>query len=526
MIYDLKRVNPQARVSVKLVSTAGIGTIAAGVVKAFADAILISGHDGGTGASPLGSIKNVGAPWEIGLAEVQQVLVAMDLRRRVRLQVDGGLKTGRDVVIAALLGAEEFGFGSAALVAVGCVMARACHLNTCPAGIATQREDLRRKFAGTPEMVIRFFTAVAEEVRQILARLGCRRLEDAIGRTDLLEPRTPSGQSKISTVDLSRLVPGPLLPPLPRRCLEGRNDPPVTGAGLDERVLARLRWNVRNAAPDPLRADLDITNADRAVGARIAGKLALRARSRRLTPGAVTVRYRGTAGQAFGAFCVEGMSMRLEGEANDHVGKGMSGGAIVLVPRRSLPRPQRDDVLAGNAVLYGATGGQFFAAGRVGERFAVRNSGAVAVVEGTGDHACEYMTDGMVAILGSTGRNFGAGMSGGIAYVFDPHDDFQGRCNTEMVVAARSLSLTNAGLLRQMLEQHRDATGSARAAEILEHWETFLRDFWRISPKEPPAVSALPLPGPAGRSEATRRLPGTGRPRAVAVGAFSRARTL
>jgi len=521
LIYDLKRVNPVARVSVKLVSTAGIGTIAAGVVKAFADAILISGHDGGTGASPLGSVKNVGLPWEIGLAEVQQVLVSMNLRRRVRLQVDGGLKTGRDVIIAALLGAEEFGFGSAALVSAGCVMCRQCHLNTCPVGIATQREDLRRKFVGTPEMVIRFFTAVAEEVREILARLGCRRLEDAIGRADLLESRVPSGQFKISRIDLSRIVPGPLLPSLPRRCLDDRNDPPATGSGLDERVLARLRWKRRASAPDPLLADLEITNADRAVGARIAGELALRSRSRRLPPATVTVRCRGAAGQAFGAFCVVGMRMSLEGEANDHVGKGMSGGAIVLVPRRSFPGLDGEDVLAGNAVLYGATGGQFFAAGRVGERFAVRNSGAVAVVEGAGDHACEYMTDGMVAILGSTGRNFGAGMSGGVAYVFDPHDDFAGRCNAEMVVAARSLSLESAGLLRRMIERHRDATGSVRAAEILEHWEAFLRDFWKISPREPAAVSALP--GPAWRSAATRRASRAGRPRAVAVAGLSRA---
>ena len=421
LIYDLKSVNPRARIGVKLVSSAGIGTIAAGVVKAFADAIQISGHDGGTGASPLGSIKNAGAPWEIGLAEVQQVLVAANLRRRVRLQVDGGLKTGRDVVIAALLGAEEFGFGSAALVSAGCVMARQCHLNTCPAGIATQREDLRRKFRGTPEMVIRFFKAVAEEVREILARIGCRSLEEAIGRVELLESRVPSGRFKISTVDLSRIVPGPNLPGLPRRCLEARNDPPATGGGLDERVLARLRWEARR--PAPLELDFEISNADRAVGARIAGELAGRLRGRRLAPGLLTLRYHGSAGQSFGAFCVEGMRMTLEGEANDHVGKGMSGGEIVLAPRRSFPRPLVEPVIAGNALLYGATGGRLFAAGRVGERFAVRNSGALAVVEGAGDHACEYMTAGSVAILGETGRNFAAGMSGGVAYVLDPTPD-------------------------------------------------------------------------------------------------------
>ena len=498
LIYDLKSVNPRARVGVKLVSSAGIGTIAAGVVKAFADAIQISGHDGGTGASPLGSIKNAGAPWEIGLAEVQQVLVAADLRRRVRLQVDGGLKTGRDVVIAALLGAEEFGFGSAALVSAGCVMARQCHLNTCPVGIATQREDLRRKFRGTPEMVIRFFTAVAQEVREILARIGCRSLEEAIGRVELLEPRVPSGRFKISTVDLSRIVPGPSLPAGPRRCLEARNDPPATGRGLDERVLARLRWEAGGAAP--VAIDFDITNADRAVGARIAGELAGRLRGRRLAQGLVTLRYRGSAGQSFGAFCIEGMRMSLQGEANDHVGKGMSGGEIVLAPRRSFPRPLGRPVIAGNAVLYGATGGRLFAAGCVGERFAVRNSGALAVVEGAGDHACEYMTAGSVAILGETGRNFGAGMSGGVAYVLDPDAGLLRRCNTEMVAPARSLSSRDAGRLKRMIEWHRDATESARAAEVLENWEAFLPLFWKVSPRQavhparPSAVRSRPRP--------------------------------
>jgi glutamate synthase (NADPH/NADH) large chain/glutamate synthase (ferredoxin) len=510
LIYDLKSVNPRARVGVKLVSSAGIGTIAAGVVKAFADSIQISGHDGGTGASPLGSIKNAGAPWEIGLAEVQQVLVAADLRRRVRLQVDGGLKTGRDVVIAALLGAEEFGFGSAALVSAGCVMARQCHLNTCPVGIATQREDLRKKFRGTPEMVIRFFTAVAEEVREILARIGCRSLEEAIGRVELLESRVPPGRFKISTVDLSRIVPGPNLPAGPRRCLEARNDPPATGRGLDERVLTRLLWDA--GGPSPIAIDFDITNADRAVGARIAGELAGRLRGRRLAPGRITLRYRGSAGQSFGAFCVEGMRMALQGEANDHVGKGMSGGEIVLAPRRSFPRPLGSPVIAGNAVLYGATGGRLFAAGRVGERFAVRNSGALAVVEGAGDHACEYMTAGSVAILGETGRNFGAGMSGGVAYVLDPDAGFPRRCNTEMVAAARSLSLQDAGHLKRMIQWHRDATGSARAAEVLENWNAFLPLFWRVSPKQ----AVLPAAASAARSR-NRPVAGADEPLAAAA---------
>jgi glutamate synthase (NADPH/NADH) large chain/glutamate synthase (ferredoxin) len=496
LIYDLKRVNPRARVGVKLVSSAGIGTIAAGVVKAFADAILVSGHDGGTGASPLGSIKNAGAPWEIGLAEVQQVLVAAGLRRRVRLQVDGGLKTGRDVVIAALLGAEEFAFGSAALVSTGCVMARQCHLNTCPVGIATQREDLRRKFRGTPEMVIRFLTAIACEVREILARIGLRSLEDAVGRTELLEPRVP-GRFKIATVDLGRVVPGPRLPAGPRRRVDVRNDPPGTGGELDGRVLERLR-SKEGSGPSRLWMTLDVTNADRAVGARIAGEMAGRLRGRRLAPGTVSLDYRGSAGQSFGAFCIDGMRMTLEGEANDHVGKGMSGGEIVLIPRPCVRVPAGQPVLAGNAVLYGATGGRLFAAGRVGERFAVRNSGAIAVVEATGDHACEYMTSGVVAILGETGRNLGAGMSGGVAYVLDEDGNCPNRCNTDMASLVRILSPHDAGRLKQMLEWHRDATGSARALEILENWEAFLPSFWKLLPKEA-EMPAARLPEPEGQ---------------------------
>ncbi|MGE5278640.1 MAG: glutamate synthase large subunit [Acidobacteriota bacterium] len=505
LIYDLKSVNPSARIGVKLVSSAGIGTIAAGVVKAFADAIQISGHDGGTGASPLGSIKNAGAPWEIGLAEVQQVLVAADLRRRVRIQVDGGLKTGRDVVIAALLGAEEFGFGSAALVSAGCVMARQCHSNTCPVGIATQREDLRRRFRGTPEMVIRFFAAVAQEVREILARIGCRSLEEAIGRVELLQSRVPPGRFKISAVDLSRIVPGPSLPGGPRRCLQASNDPPATGAGLDERVLSRLRWE--SGGPAPVALDFDITNADRAVGARIAGELAGRLRGRRLPPGLVTLRYHGSAGQSFGAFCVDGMRMALHGEANDHVGKGMSGGEIVLAPRRSFPRPPAEPVIAGNAILYGATGGRLFAAGRVGERFAVRNSGALAVVEGAGDHACEYMTAGSVAILGEIGRNFGAGMSGGVAYILDPDARFRRRCNAELVASARSLSPADGERLKRMIQWHRDATGSTRAAGVLENWAAFLLLFWKVAPGQSvrPASPSLVRSRPRPAAQAGQR---------------------
>ncbi len=530
LIYDIKAVNPFARVGVKLVASAGIGTIATGVAKAFADSILISGHDGGTGASPLGSIKNAGIPWEIGLAEAQQALVWSGLRRRVRLQVDGGLKTGRDVVVAALLGAEEFAFGSAALVSAGCVMARQCHLNTCPAGIATQREDLRAKYRGTPEMVIAFFTAVAREARKILARLGCRTLAEAIGSTERLRARVFPGRFKISMVNVSRIVPGPRPPEEPRRCLDPCNDPPRTGADIDTQALERLRVGPGDAVPIAL--EFPITNADRAVGARIAGALSSPATAPGL-PARVVLRFRGSAGQGFGAFCVEKMGLSLEGEANDHVAKGMSGGQIAIFPSRSSPRglggpqgpppgvvglggpqgrtpgvvglggpqgpPLRSlgSVLVGNAVLYGATGGRLFVAGSAGERFAVRNSGALAVVEGVGDHGCEYMTAGSVAVLGSCGRNFGAGMSGGVAFVLDEEGTLHGRVNSEMV-ALHVLEAGDARELKQMIEAHRNATGSERAAEILENWRVFLPLFRKVAPRtaSQPLVASPPARAP------------------------------
>jgi glutamate synthase (ferredoxin) len=486
LVYDLKRVNPAAAVSVKLVSSAGIGTIAAGVAKAHADAIQVSGHDGGTGASPLSSIKNAGTPWEVGLADVQQALVRGGLRGRVRLQVDGGLKTGRDVVIAAMLGAEEFGFGTAALVAAGCVMARQCHLNTCPAGIATQREELRQKFTGRPEDVIRFFTAVAEEVREILALLGVRRLEDVVGRVDLLERRSPESHGKTSAVSVEGML---------RAAGDGdhrwageRNDPPRTGAALDEMVLDRLRFGV--GAVMPLKMDLGITNADRAVGARVAGELARRFRGRPLPAGSVRLRYRGTAGQSFAAFCVDGLRLVLEGEANDYVGKGMSGGEVALRPRRR--DRTRGGVIAGNTCLYGATGGRAFIAGRAGERFAVRNSGAVAVVEGTGDHACEYMTAGAVVILGPTGRNLGAGMSGGIAYVLDEDGAAGRRYNADLVTLEETIPFEEEEWLRRLIALHVDATASRRAREILGAWSDWRPLMRRLAPRTLSGPVALP----------------------------------
>jgi glutamate synthase (ferredoxin) len=469
LIYDLKRVNPSATVSVKLVSSAGIGTIAVGVAKAHADAIEVSGHDGGTGASPLGSIKNAGTPWELGLSEAQQALTQAGLRGRVRLQVNGGLKTGRDVVMAAILGADEFGFGTAALVAAGCVMARQCHLNTCPVGIATQREDLRAKFHGTPDDVIRFFTAVAEEVREILSLLGATGLDDVIGRTELVEQRIPAS-GKASTLRLDRLLARP--EGGARRCVQLRNDPPLTGSRIDEQALGRLRFS-----GTPVEMSFAITNADRSVGARIAGELTRQNAEVRLS-------FAGTAGQSFGAFAVPGMRLVLDGEANDYVGKGMSGGEIVV---RNGTTGQ---VIAGNTILYGATGGRAFIAGHVGERFAVRNSGAFAVVEGTGDHPCEYMTAGAIVILGPTGRNVAAGMSGGSLFVLDVDALLSERINRESVRVDREL--TDEAWLYDAIALHAEETGSAHARTLLDNWSNSRLFFRRVSPCGQPATEPLP----------------------------------
>ncbi len=501
LIYDVKSVNPAATVSVKLVSSTGIGTIAVGVAKAFADAIQISGHDGGTGASPRGSIKNAGTPWELGLSEAHQALVRGGLRGRVRLQIDGGFKTGRDVVIAAMLGAEEFGFGTAALVAAGCLMARQCHLNTCPVGIATQREDLRKKFAGTPEDVIRFFIAVAEEVREILALVGVRRLSDLVGHAEMLEQRRAEG-GKASRVRLDRVL---LTTPADavRRSNQPRNDPPRTGAGIDERVLREL--HVDDGHVVPLEMLLPITNADRAVGARIAGRIVALTHNGHVAPRTVQLRFRGSAGQSFGAFCVEGMRLVVDGEANDYVGKGMSGGEIVVRPPSSARFHPAGDVIAGNTLLYGATGGTAFLAGRVGERFAVRNSGAVAVVEGTGDHAAEYMTAGAVVILGPTGRNLGAGMTGGVVFALDSDETLARRVHPEWVTVETGLSPSEELWVRELLSRHVHATGSRLAEQLYREWGSTRLRFHRVSPVGATrGASQRPLPL-LGRTEPAAR---------------------
>ncbi len=502
LVYDLRQINPRAVISVKLVAQSGVGTIAAGVAKAGADVILISGSAGGTGASPLSSIKYAGIPWELGLAEAQYVLSESGLRGRVRLRVDGGLRTGRDVVMAALLGADEFSFGTSAVVAEGCVMARACHLNTCPAGIATQRPDLRAKFDGSPEMVMAFMLYVAQEVRETLARLGLSSLEKAIGRVELLQQ-----VRGLEEVDLSKL----LTPPPPgyaRRHLGDPNRVPAASP-LNEKLWLS---GVLLGPGATVRLDYDIVNRDRTFGARLAGEVARRHGDAGLVNANLDVRLSGSAGQSFGAFGVPGMNLTLSGEANDYVGKGLAGGRLVIHPRPGSQlrgalavEPGAEPsapVLAGNTVLYGATGGAVFIAGRAGERFAVRNSGAMAVVEGLGEHGCEYMTGGLVINLGQMGHNFAAGMSGGIAYLFDGAAAATS-VNLQMV-KVEPLDADDEACLRGWLAQHLALTASPRAAQILNDWENYAAGCVRVVPKE----GALPpRPIPVELAEAAFALP-------------------
>ncbi|HEX6989427.1 MAG TPA: glutamate synthase-related protein, partial [Bacillota bacterium] len=451
--------------------------------KGGADIVHIAGHAGGTGSSPLSSIKNAGLPWELGLAETQRELIANDLRRGVTVRIDGGLRTGRDVITAALLGADEYSFGTAALVAEGCVMARACHTNACPVGIATQDERLRRRFTGTPEAVMSYFLFVAQHVRELLAGLGYRSLDEIIGRVDLLRQRR-TGRTAADRLDLSALLAPPPQPGAPRSRRLARNPLPVDG-GLGRRLAAELADAVAEARP--VTGVYRITNRDRTVGATLAWEIARRHGDAGLPAGTIRLRFEGWAGQSFGAFCVNGMDLELTGAANDYVGKGMAGGSIVVRPfatlgagvEASLMRP----VLVGNTVLYGATGGQLFVAGAAGERFAVRNSGAVAVVEGIGDHGCEYMTGGAVVVLGPVGRNFGAGMTGGEAFVYDRDGLLAHRANEGFVRTLPVLPGTEAGQrLRSLVEAHLNATGSPRARALLAAWRQSLTHFRHVLP--------------------------------------------
>ncbi|MGD0694064.1 MAG: glutamate synthase large subunit [Terriglobia bacterium] len=501
LIYDLREVNPRAAIGVKLVSQAGVGTVASGVAKANADVVLISGHDGGTGASPLGSIKNTGSPWEMGLAESHQALVANGLRERMRLRVDGGMKTGRDVVIAAILGADEFGFGTAALVALACVMARQCHLNTCPVGVATQREDLRMRFPNDPDRLIHYFRRVAEHVRELLAQLGFRSLDEIVGRTDLLEPIAYNVPGRCGQLDLRpllvRAAPAVMAPKMDVPAAACAAAAPPRTRHVDELAL-RMREDVERPLVEgaSITREYPIRNINRTIGARAAGEVAFRRGKRGLEGATADFRFRGSAGQSFGAFLTTGVRLLLEGEANDYVGKGMDGGEIVLRPPEGSAFASHENVIMGNAVLYGATGGRLFAAGRAGERFAVRNSGATAVVEGTGDHACEYMTGGIVVILGQTGRNFGAGMTNGVAFVYDPLKKLQHRTNAESVGLERIIEPEDLQLVRQMIFMHAEKTRSARAREVLDNWSQNVLDLWKVQPRSKPTSTpgrTLPL---------------------------------
>ncbi|GAA3995652.1 glutamate synthase large subunit [Sphingomonas humi] len=472
LIHDLRQVNPSARISIKLVSEAGVGTVAAGVVKCTADHITISGYDGGTGASPLTSLTHAGSPWELGLAETQQTLVLNGLRDRVVLQADGGLRTGRDVAVAALLGADEFGFATAPLVAAGCIMMRKCHLNTCPVGIATQDPRLRAKFSGTPEHVINYFFFVAEELRGIMAELGVRSLDELIGRTDLLSPRLSVEGAKAAGVDLSHLL-HRADPQAPRRF--GRTVRAPIHQRIDDAIVEALDGQL------PTRLELPVGNADRSVGVFASGEIARRFGHHGLADDSLRVRLTGTAGQSFGAFLAHGLTLELTGDANDYVGKGLSGGRLIVRQPVDSPREAAANIIVGNTCLYGATSGRAFFAGVAGERFAVRNSGAIAVVEGTGDHGCEYMTGGHVVVLGAVGRNFAAGMSGGIAYVWDPHRRIEAKCNLAGVALE---AIEDPAFVRALIEQHRDATGSKVADQILDDWERASGEFVQVMPHE------------------------------------------
>jgi glutamate synthase (NADPH/NADH) large chain len=497
LIHDLKNGNPRASISVKLVSEVGVGTVAAGVSKAKADHVTIAGHDGGTGASPWSSIKHAGTPWELGLAETQQTLVLNKLRGRIAVQVDGQMKTGRDVAIGAILGADEFGFATAPLVVTGCVMMRKCHLNTCPVGVATQDPALRKKFKGQPEHVVNFFFFVAEEVREIMAALGVRKLGDLIGRTDLLDMKKGVEHWKARGLDFSRIFQMPHMPPEVAIYNSEKQDHGLEKA-LDHRLIELAQPAIQRG--EKVTIEMPIRNVNRTVGTMLSSEVARKYGNSGLADDTIHVRFAGSAGQSFGAFLVKGISLDLIGEANDYVGKGLSGGRISVQPSPKFRGSPPDNIIIGNTVLYGAIAGEAYFRGVAGERFCVRNSGAQAVVEGLGDHGCEYMTGGTVVVLGVTGRNFAAGMSGGIAYVLDEDGSFGTRCNQSMVqmepvlVEAEQeakvlrdvwhMGQADETILREFIERHARYTNSARAREILDNWTAYRAKFVKVFPTE------------------------------------------
>jgi glutamate synthase (NADPH/NADH) large chain len=480
LIHDLKNANPSARISVKLVAEMGVGTVAAGVAKGHADHILISGDGGGTGASPLTSIKHAGLPWELGIAETHQTLVENDLRSRVVLQTDGGLKTGRDVVIAAILGAEEFGFSTAPLITLGCIMMRKCHLNTCPVGVATQDPKLRKKFSGQPEHVVNYLFLVAEEARRIMARLGFRTLVELIGRVDVLQTDAAVKHWKTDGLDLSALL-APAKKPHPQvgvHCTR-KQDHGLEKA-LDNELIARAQPAIQRG--EQVRIELPIVNTNRTVGTTLSHEIAKRWGEELLPDDTVHIKLNGSAGQSVAAFLAKGVTIELEGDANDYVGKGLSGGRLIIYPPRESTFAAEENILIGNVALYGATGGLAFFRGRAAERFCVRNSGARAVIEGVGDHGCEYMTGGRAVILGPTGRNFAAGMSGGIAYIWDPEDDFMQNCNLGMVELEKLEQEEDIAEVKELIGLHKQYTESTVADKLLSEWDTTVGQFVKVMP--------------------------------------------
>ena len=484
LIFDLKQVNPDALISVKLVSEPGVGTIAAGVAKAYADLITISGYDGGTAASPLTSIRYAGSPWELGLSEAHQTLRGNDLRGKVRLQTDGGLKTGLDVVKAAILGAESFGFGTTPMVAMGCKYLRICHLNNCATGVATQDKHLRdNHFNGTVEMIMNFFTFVATEVREVLAQLGVSSLQDIVGRTELLE-QLPGIGDKQKNIDLSAILGSDLIPEdKPHTCQVERN-PAFDKGELAEQMVADCLAAIESGKGGEFT--YTVGNCDRSIGARLSGEIAKRHGNHGMNDNPIQLNLTGTAGQSFGVWNAGGLNMHLEGDANDYVGKGMTGGELVIRPPKGSTFKSNETSIIGNTCLYGATGGKLYAAGRAGERLAVRNSGATAIVEGAGDHCCEYMTGGLVVVLGDTGHNFGAGMTGGFAYVLDLHRHFVDRYNHELVeihrIDTENMEMYQSHLMG-LLEDYANKTGSEWGRELHEEFYDYRGRFWLVKPK-------------------------------------------
>jgi len=499
LIFDLKNVNSNARISVKLVSEVGVGTVAAGVAKARADHVTISGFEGGTGASPLTSIKHAGSPWELGLAETQQTLVMNGLRGRIAVQVDGGLRTGRDVIIGALLGADEFGFSTAPLIASGCLMMRKCHLNTCPVGIATQDRELRKKFTGTPEHVINYFFFVAEEVRNLMASLGFTKFNQLIGRTDKLDMKKALDHWKTKGLDFSKLFYRPTVPSNVAFYNCEKQAHPIDDI-IDRKLIKVVKKIIRNKVNETLK--INIKNTDRTVGAMLSGYIAKKKGHSGLNVDSLKVEFKGTAGQSFGAFLSKGVTFDLAGEANDYVGKGLSGGKIIVKPSNDSSIIPEESMIIGNTVLYGAISGECYFRGIAGERFCVRNSGAIAIIEGVGDHGCEYMTGGIVVCLGKIGRNFAAGMSGGIAYIYNPEKNFESLLNQEMVEIEnvkfqkknnrknlRGISEINKNMLindeyrlKYLLRRHVLYTNSSNARQILENWRELYKNFIKITP--------------------------------------------